>query len=115
MFQTEQTNIFVVFQYEDTTTLPTKLRFNVTVSHAAVSNSDAYRVKLSGGNQHQQIFWTERGPNEGPKPWDSELTVTDDVFWIWSQNALGRSLKELLFIYYYDVRYICGETVGLLL
>ena len=78
----------------------------MTVSHAAVSNSDAYRVKLSGGNQHQQIFWTERGPNEGPKPWDSELTVTDDVFWTWSQNVLGRLLNNLSFIDCNDAHHI---------
>ena len=74
----------------------------MTVSHTATSNSDAHRVKMSGGNRHQQIFWTERGPDEGPKPWDSELTVTDDVFWTWSQNVLGRSMKELSFIYNRD-------------
>ncbi len=79
-----------IFQYVDTSVLPTKLRFNVSVWHGLMSNHDAYDVALDGGSQDLQIYWAERGPDDGPRPSDPELTVTDDVFWKWKENVLGQ-------------------------
>ena len=90
---------FRLFQYVDTSVLPTKLRFNVTVSHETpASNSDAHSVVVKGGDKDQEIFWADRGSGEGPMPWDPELHVVDNVWWTWTKSILGSWVFSAFFV-----------------